>query len=377
VSQLLYSGGQVRSALEIARLTRDNSWFSLVETVNEVISVVKQEYFNIILTKELIRVEEESVALLEQELRDQKNRLEAGTVPQFNVLRAEVELSNAKPGLITAKNNYRISQLRLARTLGADTRKSGIGTDQVLYVPTTEMIYTPYEYELDPALAIARQRRALLKQRRQDILIESEQVKAELGGYLPTLTAAGGYEIRSSNFDSSWDESLEGWFAGVEGSWNIFDGLETAGKVSQARARLAKSKIAYEDSVRQVDIEVQEAYSRLREAQELIESQTKTVEQAREALRLSQARFSAGAGTQLEVFDSRVALNSAQVTELQARYNFIVAVAEIDRVTSRAFEYQSSFEDPLLKERWVKRLMVEEPTTDVAPSTGPETPSGK
>ncbi len=361
VRQLVYSGGAVRAALEIARLTRDNSWFALVETVNQIVTEVRRQYFNITLSRELINVEEESVALLGQELADQKNRFEAGTVPQFNVLRAEVELANAQPGLIAARNAYRIAQLRFARLLGVSLPDGSIGVDAPLYVPTTPMEAPFYKVALSEAQGIAILRRALLKQRRQEILIATENVRVQRAGYHPRIDAVGGYEIRSSFGDADWSNRLEGWFAGVQGNWNIFDGLDTAGKVDQARADLNKSKIAYEDAVRQVDLEVQEAYSQLREAEELIQSQSKTVEQAREALRLAQARFSAGAGTQLEVFDARVALNRTQVVELRAQYNYIVAVAEIERATGMAFDFDTSFEDPLLKKRWVKKLLAPSP----------------
>ncbi|MFQ3577430.1 MAG: TolC family protein [Verrucomicrobiia bacterium] len=357
IRQLIYSGGAVRAALEIARLTRDNSWFALVETVNRIITEVRRQYFNITLSRELITVEEESVALLEQELADQKNRFAAGTVPQFNVLRAEVELANAQPGLIAARNDYRIAQLRFARLLGVSLPDGSIGTDTPLYVPITPMEAPPYKVTLAEAQGMATLRRALLKQRRQDILIATENIRVQRAGYHPRIDAVGGYEIRSSFLDADWSNRLEGWFAGVQGSWNIFDGLETAGKVDQARADLGKAKIAYEDAMRQVKLEVQEAYSQLREAQELIQSQSKTVEQAREALRLAQARFSAGAGTQLEVFDARVALNRTQVVELRARFDYIVALAEIERATGTAFDFDTSFEDPLMKKRWVKKLL--------------------
>ena len=65
-------------------------------------------------------MQEEQVQLLESQLKDQQNRFEAGTVPRFNVLQAQVALSNQIPNLISARNNYRIAKLTLAKTLGLD-----------------------------------------------------------------------------------------------------------------------------------------------------------------------------------------------------------------------------------------------------------------
>ena len=81
---------------------------------------MRQQFYQVLLNRALIGVQEESVSLLQSQLQDQQNRFEAGTVPRFNVLQAQVALSNQYPQLITARNNYRISQLQLAKTLGLD-----------------------------------------------------------------------------------------------------------------------------------------------------------------------------------------------------------------------------------------------------------------
>ena len=79
---------------------------------------MRQQFYQVLLNRELIHVQEESVKLLQSQLQDQQNRFEAGTVPRFNVLQAQVALSNQYPLLIAAQNNYRISQLQL----GEDAR---------------------------------------------------------------------------------------------------------------------------------------------------------------------------------------------------------------------------------------------------------------
>ncbi|MFN2508957.1 MAG: TolC family protein, partial [Chthoniobacterales bacterium] len=127
----------------------------------------------------------------------------------------------------------------------------------------------------------------------------------------------------------------------------IFDGFETAGRVKQARATLETAQINYDDAVRQVELEVQQAYSNLQEGAELIRSQSENVAQADEALRLASARLGAGAGTQLEVLNARVEVTRAQSTRLQALFSYTSAQAEFDRVTAADTEYHVTFVDPL------------------------------
>ncbi|MGV3532558.1 MAG: TolC family protein, partial [Chthoniobacteraceae bacterium] len=343
--QVLYSGGQIRAALNIAKLTQDSSYYQLRDVVDQVISVVRQQFYTVLLNRALILVAEEAVRLQEEELRDQRNRFEAGTVPRFNVLRAEVELANVQPNLIRARNEYLIAQLELAKILGLDPGPGGRPTFNVV----GNLAVTERALALDDALILAKARRPFLKVQRQSVLIETEQITVEMAGYKPRVDANAGYEIRNKSSSSDLSDTVNGWFFGFTGSWDIFDGFATYGRVKQARARLEQSRINYYDSVRQVELEVQTAYADLRQAQETISSQQKNVEQALEALRLAQERLAAGAGTQLEVLDARVALTRARTTELQARADYSRAVAEFDRATATDTVYNDTWRDPLFK----------------------------
>src|SRR5204862_531240 len=110
-----------------------------------------------VVNRELIKVQEQSVHLLESQLKDQQNRFEAGTVPRFNVLQAEVALYNQIPQLITAQNNYRISKLTLAKTLGLyfEPRR---GENPPLEV-VGEMPYAPRTINLADAIEMGKERR--------------------------------------------------------------------------------------------------------------------------------------------------------------------------------------------------------------------------
>ncbi len=341
--QVIYSGGQIGAALKIAKLTQDSSYYQLRDVVDQIISTVRQQFYSVLLNRALITVAEEAVRLQGEELRDQRNRFDAGTVPRFNVLRAEVELANVQPNLIRARNEYLIAQLQLARTLGLDPGPGGRPGFNVV----GNLTVTPRTLALDDALMLAKARRPFLKVQRQSVLIETQQITVEMAGYKPRLDANAGYEIRNRSSSSDLGDTVNGWFFGVSGSWDIFDGFGTYGRVKQARARLEQSRINYYDSVRQVELEVQTAFADLRQAQETISSQQKNVEQALEALRLSQERLAAGAGTQLEVLDARVALTRARTTELQARADYSRALAEFDRSTATDTVYNDSWRDPL------------------------------
>jgi len=340
--QLIFNGttfNQIRGTF----FQRDSAYFAFRNTLDQLIATVKTQFYQIVVNRELIKVQEQSVHLLESQLKDQQNRFEAGTVPRFNVLQAEVALYNQIPQLITAQNNYRISKLTLAKTLGLyfEPRR---GENPPLEV-VGEMPYAPRTINLADAIEMGKERRPFLKQARANVLNQLQQVRATAGQWLPTITTTGGGEWVSSPVNSSWHDISKGWLALVQGSLPIWDSGAIAGQVIQQRALFSETKITYDDDVRQVELEIQQAYSNLQQNQELITSQEKNVELADEALRLAKARLDAGAGVQLDVLNAQVQLLTAQSTRLQALFGYNSSLAEFDRATGKQSTYDEMFAD--------------------------------
>jgi outer membrane protein TolC len=196
------------------------------------------------------------------------------------------------------------------------------------------------------AIEIAKDRRPFLQEQKANVLSNSAQVGVARSGFFPQIAATISEDVRSSPFSENIRDVRNGYVAGAMGSWAIWDWGQTYGRLKQAKAVLQQSKITYDDAVRQIELEVQQAYSNLVQSRELIRSQEETVGQAQEALRLSSARLSAGAGTQLEVLNARVEVTRAQSISLQALYTYNAAVAEFDRVTATEVTYANQLDDP-------------------------------
>jgi outer membrane protein TolC len=124
---------------------------------------------------------------------------------------------------------------------------------------------------------------------------------------------------------------LDGWNAGGQMTWNLFDGLLTHGKVVQANALHEKSKNDLADQSRQIELQVRTACSDFIEAKEVLDSQLKVQEEADEALREARARAEAGTGTQLDVLDAETSLTQARTTNVQALHDYATARAKLER----------------------------------------------
>src|SRR6266851_2761783 len=339
-TQLVFNYSTFR-AIRGTFFQRDSAYFALRNTIDQTISNVKTQFYQVIVNRELIVVQEESVNLLESQLKDQQNRFEAGTVPRFNVLQAQVQLYNQIPQLIAARNSYRISVLQLAKTLGLDFNPARGNAAPVRV--NGDLVYIPRKVDLLAAIEAGKRNRPFLKQQRANVLNAIEQVHVAIGSWLPNVSANGGGEWLSNQFDSSFGAVSKGWLTTVTGSWPIWDSGMAWGKIQQQRALLSEQEITYDDDVRQVELEIQQAASNLAQNRELIQATEKNVETAAEAVRLAKARLDAGAGTQLDVLNAQVQLTTAQSTYLQALFGYISSLAEFDRATGAQSTYSEQF----------------------------------
>ena len=232
-TQVIFAGGRIISQIRAADFTRDSSYYSFRNAIDQIVATVRQQFYQVLLNRALIGVQEESVKLLKSQLQDQQNRFEAGTVPRFNVLQAQVALSNQYPVLITAQNNYRISQLQLAKTLGLDFDPNR--GDAPPLEAVGELQYQPRRMPLAQAIELAKERRPFLKQQKAIVLSNAEQVRVARAGYFPQINATGGSEVRSSAFSDNPRDVSSGYIFGATGTWAIWDWGATYGAVKQAR----------------------------------------------------------------------------------------------------------------------------------------------
>jgi outer membrane protein len=328
LTQTIYDGGRLVAAFRAADTTKKQALAQYQTAVVSTLLNVRLAYYDVLLAAEQITVHEASVNLLQKELEDQQHRFDAGTVPKFQVLRADVALANEKPVLIQARNNYRISKNNLVNLLGYDLPRE-IWEDVPLNLTDT-LATTPYDVNLPDAIQQALARRTeLIALRRTEELQKLNIVNAR-AGYKPTVQLIAGYNYLNSAFSTDIGDEIHGGFAGAQMNWNIFDGLLTHGKVIQAKAEHEKSQTDVSDEARQIELEVRTDYSSFIEAKEILDSQAKVQEEADEALREAKARAEAGTSTQLDVLDAENSLTQARATQVQAQHDYVAARARLE-----------------------------------------------
>jgi outer membrane protein TolC len=329
LTQTIYQGGRTLSALRAAQLTKDQAILNYESAVADALLATRSNYYDVLLAEQEIIVNEASTNLLTKQFEDQQRRYDAGTVPKFNVLQAEVALDNAIPPAINARNAYRIAKNNLCNQLGYNLPRD-VWEDIPLHL-SDQLDSTPYNIELPAAIAQALQKRTELQSLRKTEALDRENIINAKAGYKPTISAFAGWDWRSPEFQPDPQAEYDGWQIGGQFSWSIFDGALTRGKVIQAKAQLEHARADVEDRARQIELEVRTDYSSFINAREILQSQIKVQEEAEEALRLANARADAGTGTQLDVLNAQTSLTQARTTQVQAVHDYDVARARLER----------------------------------------------
>lgn len=325
--QVLYAGGGVAASVRGQEAVREAAILALQAVINDALLDVRTKFYTVIVNRERIKVQEQNVQLLERQLQDVKNRYEAGTVSNFEVLRAEVALANAQPALIRARNEFRNAIEDLRQALGFVTATEPNVTKLPEFIGQLE--FKPAEFDLRSSLATAREKRPDLLRLGKLETAAAEGVTARRANYYPDVSLFGSYDWRKAPLSSTGGSTRDGWTVGLQSTWDIFDGRATAGRVAQARSLLEQARLAYGDAQLAVDVEVRRTISSLQEANELAEASKRVVEQAEESLRLANARFSAGSATQLDVLTAQTELTTARLNQIQAYYSHTIAVARV------------------------------------------------
>jgi len=329
VQQSIYEGGRMTSAFRSAKLTRQQALLNYQTLLADTLLSVRVAYDDVLVAQQQIAVNEASVKLLTHELEDVRRRFQAGTVPQFDVLRAHVELANESPRLIQARNSYRIGKNNLLNLLGCNLPKT-IWEDVPLELSDT-LQASPLDVDLPAALARAVEKRPELAALRKAQNLRREDIIQAKAGFKPSAQIFGGYQWQSLPYENNQSQDLSGWTAGAQVSWNIFDFGLTRGKIMEAQAHYERARLDVDETRRQIELEVRTAYSNFIEAREVLESQKAVQEEAEEALRLAEARMTAGSSTQLDVLNAQTALTQARTTQAQALHDYSVARARFQR----------------------------------------------
>lgn len=328
VTQNVYSSGRVRAQVDIAKratLAAEMAYKAALETVT---LATRAAFFQVLAAESNLGVRREAVDILAQQLNDERGRFNAGQSTQINVQRGEVNLANERPALYQAEADIANAYVVLAQTMGV---AYPAGSTRAPFRVRGSLEGRPAAPPLETALARAEFQRPELAARRLEVDNANRQIVVDRAAQRPRVDVFAGYDLFSEPNTLATRDYYSGYTVGVQGSWQVFDGGATLGRVRADRARVLAAAEQLRQQRLSVQGEVRLAYEALVQARETLRSQEGNVDIARESLNLVNTNVGIGLASQLELLQSRLDLTRARLTRLTALAGYRVSLARLDR----------------------------------------------
>ncbi|MBI3049562.1 MAG: TolC family protein [Acidobacteria bacterium] len=319
IAQPLYTGGRLTHAYGAQAASEEGSRLELERALQALELRVYETFYAALMADQGVRTTEEGVRIAERHLDLSRARFEAGTAARLDVLRAEVELANARAWLIRARSSAEVSHqaVRTVLSLPPGEPLQLAGTlDEVPALPATT--------DLQKAIAVRPDIQAIGQQREA-----AERLVALANAELkPTVALAGNFQYQEDGVAQLFSGSNRSYQFGLAFRIPLFAAPTVAARRAAATARVRQAQHSGNAAVDSARLELATASTELEAAREVVATRQKAVELARESLGIAEVSYENGVITAAELNDARLSLLETEWELTQAKYARIVAAAK-------------------------------------------------
>jgi OMF family outer membrane factor len=321
----VYTSGRrsatIRAAAEQARFDELD-----VERQSEQIRLdVTNAYYDLQQADAQVTIGEASVSEAQRSLRDAQLLERAGLGTEFDILRAQVQVSDANQTLTTARSQQSFARRRLVQLLSLA---------QTVEVKAADPIQPAgsWQLSLPQTIILALQNRAELQQQLARRNISQQQQIVALASERPQVNVFANYNLLDLYNDGTGP--ADGLSLGARLRWDFYDGGAARARAAQQRVNIAIAENQFADARNQVRLQVEQAYFNLNSNRENIQTAELALQQALRSLQLARLRFNAGVGNQTDVINAQSELTRARANRLQAIVDYNRSLASLQRAIS-------------------------------------------
>ncbi|ACF15173.1 outer membrane efflux protein [Chloroherpeton thalassium ATCC 35110] len=315
ITQTLFSL-EVNSALKAASEYEKMTDFIYNASEQQVITAAKKVFYQTLLLKKVWEVSKAAEENAEKNYLNVKVKFENGVASEFEMLQAEVRWKNLIPQTAESKRNMDIALINLKNLAGIPIEEQLDPAGQLDVYPTL-----PQKLTLEEILKSRPDYNALLWEEK----LRTTNISAERANFYPKLSASLGYSYSAQSDDFKLEEENHAIAGGLTLSIPLYTGGYTDAQVEKAIIDRNKTQIEIEKNTDQIFQEISQIWLRLEEANKRIESSRSTLQTAKKAFEIAEVSNQQGLATQLELKDSRVAYDQANLTYFAAVYDYLAA----------------------------------------------------
>jgi outer membrane protein TolC len=322
----------------------------------DMIASVRMAYYNILLAEQSLKVLAEAEATTQRVVNDTKTLFENGLASEYDLITAEVQLSNLKPQKLQAENGVAITKMQLKMYLSLPENVEIEVTGTLDDFRDMVLMGENFNYNLDNNTTLKtldlnaemlEHQEKLIQTTRMPTIAAFAQVsligqeRVDLSGLMGGM---GGGAQQQALTRAAGSQSKFWWqvpiTVGAQINIPIFSGLKKTNQLREVRNQQSQLALQREYAEEGIRLQVDQAINNLLTQRETMLSNSEVVNQATKAYDISKSRYDAGAGTMLELNNAQLVKTQAQLNYSQSIYNYLSAYAEYERVLGA--EYQAN-----------------------------------
>lgn len=327
--QMKLTKTQMAMAVESARANRI-----------DMVAAVRSSFYNVLLAEQSMKVLKEAYETTQRVVDNTKELFENGLAAEYDYITAQVQLSNLKPQLLQAEKGIELTKLQLKMYLSIPEEVEINIIGELDNFRDNVLMHTDYDVDLSKNTTIVNlelqselldHQEKLIQTTRMPTIAAFGQIsyigqeRVNLGGLLGGMAGGATTENQSKFW---WQYPIN---IGAQISIPLFAGFNKTNQIKAIRNQRAQLDVQRDYAERGVKLQVQQSINTLLTARETMLSNELTVEQAQKAYEISYTRYSAGAGTILELNNSLLTLTQAQLNYSQAIYDYLSAHAAYEK----------------------------------------------
>jgi outer membrane protein TolC len=311
LSQNVFDSFRREWRVQGARDDQQAAEFDLSTTRQDVILSVQAAYYNYVLARRLVDVNQEAVRRNIQNLERARGFFEVGTRPKIDVTRAQVDLANAELALVRARNGVAVTFAALNNAIGVPEHPY-YRVPEDLEIPPQTLSLEELLTRLEESTRVALENRTELRALQSRIRAAEANLTRTKRDFLPSVSADANWNYRGQELP--WAPN---WSVGATLTVPVLN-PPLFSLVDEAAASLASAQSSQEITAQNIVLEVQQSFVDLVSAHERVRTSQVLLTQARENLALAEGRYQVGVGPLIDVTDAELALTQAESENIQA-----------------------------------------------------------
>jgi outer membrane protein TolC len=309
----LFDGFRMFTTYQRLKSIRKRGKAQFHQTVQEQVSAIIDQYYKLVQQKRQLATAQEALSLTRKRRSLAKTRMNIGAGSELAYRQVQSDYNADTASYLQLRQQLRNGKIRLNRLMGTPV-------DNSFTVPGTIPLQSPFTYQALKKQALQESPR--IEQEKQNKRIAQQQLEAVQSNHYPEIGLNLGYDFSQTTSEAGFvsESEARGFDYGLYLSYDLFDGFNTQRRADNARIRIERATLAFEQEQQQLLADLKQAFTNYQESRSRTSLEEENVSVARETFRIARQNYEAGGIDYLTLKEAQQSYLDAQQRLISARY---------------------------------------------------------